>query len=140
MASHASYEDQKRAVWKGLGLLAAVTLAEVFLSLMKAAEWAEDLQWLFALASLLIIILSIYKAYFIIYEFMHMAYEVKGLAMSVLLPVFLLLWAVIAFFYEGDAWRQNREGVSMRDRMEVEGLPNPGQAVAPGQRLDSANE
>ena len=140
MASHASYEDQKKAVWKGLGLLAAVTLAEVFLSLMKAAEWAEDLQWLFALASLLIIILSIYKAYFIIYEFMHMAYEVKGLAMSVLLPVFLLLWAIIAFFYEGDAWKQNREGVSMRDRMEVEGLPNPGQAVAPGQRLDSANE
>ena len=122
MASHASYEDQKKAVWKGLGLLAAVTLAEVFLSLMKAAEWAEDLQWLFALASLLIIILSIYKAYFIIYEFMHMAYEVKGLAMSVLLPVFLLLWAIIAFFYEGDAWKQNREGVSMRDRMEVEGL------------------
>ena len=140
MASHATYEDQKRAVWKGLGLLAAVTLVEVVLSLMKAADWAKDIQWVFALASLLIIILSIYKAYFIIYEFMHMAYEVKGLAMSVLLPVFLLLWAVIAFFYEGDAWKQNREGVSLRDRMEVEGLPNPGQAVAPGQRLDPANE
>jgi hypothetical protein len=58
---------------------------------------------------------------------MHMAYEVKGLAMSVLLPTFLLLWGVIAFFYEGDAWKGNREAVQERDRMEV--LPNPGQAV-----------
>ena len=140
MASHASYEDQKKAVWKGLGLLAAVTVAEVFLSLLKAADWAQDFQPVFVAASILIIVLSVYKAYFIIYEFMHMAYEVKGLAMSVLLPVFLLLWAVVAFFYEGDAWKQNRDNVSMRDRLEVEGLPNPGQAVAPGARLDPANE
>ena len=127
MASHASYEEQTAAVWKGLMLLGGVTLAEVALSLIKAAEWADGLEWLFALASILIIVLSIYKAYFIIYEFMHMAYEVKGLAMTVLLPVFLLLWAVIAFFYEGDAWRQNRENVQDRDnRLE---LPNPGQAV-----------
>ena len=119
MASHASYEDQKKAVWKGLGLLAAVTLAEVFLSLMKAAEWAEDIQPVFVLASVLIIVLSVYKAYFIIYEFMHMAYEVKGLAMSVLLPTFLLLWGVIAFFYEGDAWKDNREEIQKRNRIEA---------------------
>ncbi|MEM9527218.1 MAG: cytochrome C oxidase subunit IV family protein [Bacteroidota bacterium] len=119
MASHLSYEDSKKAVWKGLGLLAAVTVAEVLLSLMKAAEWAEDIQWVFVLASLLIVILSVYKAYFIIYEFMHMAYEVKGLAMTVLLPVILLLWAVIAFFYEGDAWKGNRETIQDRDRLEA---------------------
>jgi len=127
MASHISYEDSKKAVWKGLGLLAAVTLAEVFLSLMKAAEWAKDLQWLFVIASLAIIILSIYKAYFIIYEFMHMAYEVRGLAMTVLLPVILLIWAVIAFFYEGDAWKGNRETIDERDRLESdEALPEVG--------------
>ncbi|MBC6996539.1 cytochrome C oxidase subunit IV family protein [Neolewinella lacunae] len=123
MASHASYEDSKKAVWKGLGLLAAVTLAEVFLSLMKAAEWAEGMGWLFIIASLAIIILSIYKAYFIIYEFMHMAYEVRGLAMTVLLPMILLVWAVIAFFYEGDAWKGNRETVNERNRMEIKAEP-----------------
>ena len=129
MADHHSYEDAKKAVWKGLGLLAFVTLVEVGLSLLKAADWAEDIQWVFVLASLLIVVLSIYKAYFIIYEFMHMAYEVKGLALSVLLPVFLLLWAVVAFFYEGDAWKNNRETIQERNRIESEALPNPGQAV-----------
>ncbi|WP_082921800.1 cytochrome C oxidase subunit IV family protein [Lewinella sp. 4G2] len=120
MASHASYEEQTAAVWKGLGLLAFVTLVEVGLSLLKATDWAKDIQWVFVAAAVLIIALSIYKAYFIIYEFMHMAYEVKGLAMTVLLPVFLLVWAVIAFFYEGGAWKENREKVQeLNNRTEL---------------------
>ena len=119
MADHLSYEESTKAVWKGLGLLAAVTLIEVVLSLLKAQDWAKDLGWLFALLAVLIIGLSIYKAYFIIYEFMHMAYEVKGLAMSVLLPTFLLLWGVIAFFWEGSAWKENREVIQERNRIDA---------------------
>lgn len=42
---------------------------------------------------------------------MHMAYEVKGLAMSVLLPCLLLVWAVIAFFQEGGSWGARREQI-----------------------------
>ena len=119
MAQHLSYEESVRGVWKGLGLLAAVTVAEVLLSLAKAAEMFEDVRPVIYVASLLIIALSIYKAYFIIYEFMHMAYEVKGLAMSVLLPVFLLLWALIAFFNEGDAWRENRQKIIEKNQIEA---------------------
>jgi len=127
MAGHLSYEDSKKAVWKGLALLAGVTLAEVALSLMKAAEWAENLQWLFVIASLLIIVLSVYKAYFIIYEFMHMGYEVKGLAMTVLLPMFLLVWALIAFFSEGDYWKENR--AEIEDRNQMESMPGVGAVI-----------
>lgn len=119
MADHLSYEDSKKAVWKGLALLAFITVAEVFISLAKATDWAKDIQWVFILLALLIIVLSVYKAYFIIYEFMHMAYEVRGLAMTVLLPTVLLVWAVVAFFYEGDAWKGNREKVQERNRIEA---------------------
>lgn len=119
MADHVSYEDAKKAVWKGLGLLAAVTLIEVFLSLAKATDWAKGYGWAFTGLAILIIALSVYKAYFIIYEFMHMSYEVKGLAMTVLLPMVLLVWAVVAFFYEGDAWKGNRETVEKRNRIEA---------------------
>jgi cytochrome c oxidase subunit IV len=118
MADHLSYEESKASVWKGLGLLAFVTIVEVVLSLLKAQDWAKDLWWLFTFLAILIIVLSIYKAYFIIFEFMHMGYEVKGLAMTVLLPVFLLLWGVVAFFYEGSAWKENREVIQDRDRIE----------------------
>ncbi len=119
MAQHLSYEESVSGVWKGLGLLAAVTVAEVILSLLKAAEFVTDLRPVIYVASLFIIGLSIYKAYFIIYEFMHMGYEVKGLAMSVLLPTFLLLWALIAFFNEGDAWRQKREKIEYKNELTV---------------------
>ncbi len=119
MAQHLSYEDSKRGVWKGLGLLAAVTVIEVMLSLLKAAEFAENLRLLIYFASLLIIALSLYKAYFIIYEFMHMGYEVKALAMTVLLPTFLLLWGMIAFFNEGDAWRKGREKIINKNELKV---------------------
>jgi cytochrome c oxidase subunit IV len=119
MAQHLSYEESVKGVWKGLFILAAVTVVEVLLSLLKAAEFAESIRPLIYITSLLIIGLSIYKAYFIIYEFMHMGYEVKGLAMSVLLPTFLLLWAMIAFFNEGDAWRKGREKVQYKNQLTI---------------------
>jgi cytochrome c oxidase subunit IV len=119
MAQHLSYEESVRGVWKGLGLLAAVTLVEVVLSLIKAADFAESITILVYAASLAIIGLSLYKAYFIIYEFMHMGYEVKGLAMSVLLPTLLLIWGMVAFFNEGDAWRKEREKIEYKDRLKV---------------------
>lgn len=58
----------------------------------------NDISWMAYPVGLIIAVLSIYKAYFIIYEFMHMAYEVKGLALTVLLPTSLLIWALFAFF------------------------------------------
>jgi cytochrome c oxidase subunit IV len=119
MAQHLSYEESVRGVWKGLGLLAAVTLIEVILSLVKAAEFAESITILIYAASLAIIALSLYKAYFIIYEFMHMGYEVKGLAMSVLLPTLLLIWGMVAFFNEGDAWRKEREKIEYKNQLKV---------------------
>lgn len=120
MANHLSYEESVKGVWKGLGLLAVVTLAEVFLSLGKAMEALENYTWIIYGLAFLIIVLSIYKAYFIIYEFMHMGYEVRGLALSVLLPVLLLVWALVAFFNEGSAWKNNREEIQKRNNIEAE--------------------
>jgi len=112
MADHQSYEESISKVYYGLKLLAIVTLVEVFISLFgkghivpAAKGWGT---WFVAIIAILIIGLSLYKAYFIIYEFMHMKYEVKTLATTVLLPTALLIWAVIAFFQEGNAWKNRR--------------------------------
>ena len=61
----------------------------------------------------------LYKAYLIVFEFMHMKYEAKGLMLSVMLPICLLIWAIIAFLYEGDAWKGNRQTVQERSKIEV---------------------
>jgi len=121
--SHKTYEESKKAVVKGLFLLAFVTLIEVFISLFAKGHiisGVNDLVWMGYAAGLIIAVLSIYKAYFIIYEFMHMAYEVKGLALTVLLPTSLLIWALFAFFQEGTAWKARREFVKEKNAKSVE--------------------
>ena len=117
-----SYEESKKLVYKGLVLLAVVTLIEVFFSLLGKGHVIEslgDITWLGYLIGLILIALSLYKAYYIIYEFMHMRYEVKGLALSVLLPTVLLIWAIIAFFQEGTSWKNRRQQIEEKDKQEL---------------------
>ncbi len=122
--SHLSYEQAKKVVYRGLVILAVVTLVEVFFSLLGKGHIIEALKHMpvvHYLVGLLIIVLSLYKAYFIIYEFMHMRYEVKGLALSVLLPTVLLIWAIIAFFQEGSSWKGRRDQVKEKNEIPAEG-------------------
>ena len=130
MSGHRSYEESKKFVFKGLWLLAAVTLVEVFISLVSKGyliAGLEDIGWLGAVFALGIIVLSIYKAYFIIYEFMHMGAEVRGLRLTVLMPMLLLVGGVIAFFQEGNSWKERRQLIKDKNAEEVDskvGLEN----------------
>lgn len=122
---HLSYEESIKKVYRGLILLGAVTLVEVFLSLLGKGyviPGAEDYSVIIYIVGLGLIGLSLYKAYFIIYEFMHMRYEMKGLAMTVLLPTLLLVWAIIAFFQEGDSWKGRRDQIKEKNEVK-EGNP-----------------
>lgn len=117
--SHLTYEESIKRVYYGLMLLGAITIGEVIISLFGKGhlgwENIRDYTPVLYIIGLLIIILSLYKAYFIIYEFMHMKYEVKSLAMSVLLPTALLIWAIIAFFQEGNSWKNRREQIKEKN-------------------------
>jgi cytochrome c oxidase subunit IV len=121
MASHMTYEESKKRVFQGLLLLGGVTLIEVFLSLLGKGyiiPGAEDYAVVFFIVGLALIVLSLYKAYFIVYEFMHMRYEVKSLALTVLMPMLLLIWAIIAFFQEGNSWKERRDLIQEKNEEE----------------------
>lgn len=118
-----SYEQAKKAVFKGFWILFGVTLLEVVVSLAGKGHiipGLEDNTVIYALLAIIIIVLSLYKAYYIVYEFMHMRYEAKGLAMTVLLPTLLLVWAIIAFFQEGNSWGERRELIKEKNQESVE--------------------
>ena len=121
--AHENHEKAVRQVYVGLGILAVITLIEVGVSLFgkgHIVEGMDKIRWVIWVAALLIIALSLYKAKFIIYEFMHMRYEVPGLVRSVLLPTLLLVWAIIAFFLEGDYWKVKRDTVKERDELSAD--------------------
>lgn len=124
MSDHRTYEESIKAVYKGLLILGVVTLVEVAFSLFGKGHifpsLAENYKWPIIVASLFILVLSIYKAYFIIYEFMHMKYEVSSLSKTVLLPMVLLIWAIIAFFWEGNDWNKRRTLIENKNNESVE--------------------
>jgi cytochrome c oxidase subunit IV len=113
--AHGTYEEQKALVIRGLIVLGIITIIEVMIALLGNGHLIEGISLPKLVMYPLMIGMSLYKAYFIVYYFMHMAYEVKGLRWSVLIPTVLLVWAVIAFFQEGNAWKTNREKIEKKN-------------------------
>lgn len=114
MEGHMSYEEQKKLVVYGLKLLGTITIVEVLIALLARGHLIEGVEFtgfMHYVYMAIMVAFSFYKAYFIVYNFMHMAHEVRTLRWSVLLPTLLLIWAVIAFFQEGNAWKENRERI-----------------------------
>lgn len=117
-----TYEEGISTVKRGFILLGAITLCEVGVALLGKGYLIPGftLPWFVMYA--MMISMSLYKAYFIVKFFMHMGYEVRGMAMSVLLPCCLLIWAIIAFFQEGSSWGQRREIIQKKNERVVQPL------------------
>ena len=47
------------------------------------------------------VVMTIVKAFYIIFEFMHLGHEVKGLRYMVIYPMILVVWMLVAFLIEG---------------------------------------
>ena len=129
MSAH-TYEESKGIAWRVIVILGIITVVEVAIALVGKgyliSGWVpyESMIGGFpigrAVMYLLMISMSLYKAYLVIFEFMHMKYEVKGLMRSVLLPTVLLIWAIIAFFMEGTYWRTSRADIEVRNVEQAE--------------------
>jgi hypothetical protein len=129
MAGHQTYEEQKQLVFYGLKLLGVITILEVAFALFSkghiipSVTFGKDGGFGQYLYMMVMIGASLYKAYFIIFYFMHMAHEVRGLVVSVLMPMTLLIWAIIAFFQEGTRWGASRENIRQRNEEVVQPAP-----------------
>ena len=117
---HLSYEESKRVTIQGLILLGVVTLIEVAIALVGNGHVIDGFMLPKWIMYPVMIGLSLYKAYYIISYFTHMKYEVRGLAMSVLLPTLLLVWAIIAFLQEGGSWGNRRQLIKEKNQEKVE--------------------
>lgn len=110
-----SYEKSKKIASKTILILAVITIVEVLLALAGKGYLIPGFEMSLILVGGFMIILSAFKAYLIVYEFMHMKYEMPGLRKTVLLPTLLLAWALIAFLWEGDKWGERRDdGISLK--------------------------
>ena len=109
------YTKSKKVALSTILLLAAITVVEVIIALLGKGYIIPGFHLPWYVMGLAMIGLSLFKAVKIIFEFMHMTYEVPAFAKSVLLPTGLLIWAVIAFMWEGSDWKHRRALIDSKD-------------------------
>ncbi len=112
---HEPAKDTKK-IWKTFWILLGLTVAELALGLSHYAfHINEGFLLLFIKGAM--IVLSLLKAVYITMTFMHLGDELKSLQLTVLVPLLLFVWFIIAFLYEGVSWKNMRH---THDRVPVE--------------------
>ncbi|MFC4633979.1 cytochrome C oxidase subunit IV family protein [Dokdonia ponticola] len=97
------FKSNVSKIWGVLIVLSIVTAVEVALGIIKPESLTENTFIRMKLLNWIFIILTIFKAYYITWDFMHMRDEVKALRrMVVWTGVFLILYLVFILLTEGD--------------------------------------
>ena len=100
--SHEHVSNTKR-IWLVFGLLSVVTTVEVFLGIVKPEALHMNNFLSMNLLNWIFIILTIFKAYYIVWAFMHMEGEKSGLRWAVVAPViFLVSYLLFILLIEAD--------------------------------------
>ncbi len=102
MASHAAHESNTKRIWVVFGILSLITVVEVWLGIVKPASLYLSSFLGTNPLNVIFIILTLVKAYGIIWAFMHMEGEKKWLRRSVVWgSVFLISYLVLLLLIEG---------------------------------------
>ncbi len=87
-------KEKTKKIWKVAAILAVVTIIEFI--------FAFTLERGILLVSIFLG-LTIVKAFYIVAEFMHLKHEQKTLMWSIVGPIILIVWLIIALMLEGNA-------------------------------------
>jgi cytochrome c oxidase subunit IV len=104
--AHTAHADNnnagKREIWKVTIILSVLTLIELALGYamigMKPGFWPTFLKGI-------IIILMMAKAFYIVAYFMHLGHELRNMIMTIVVPLGLFIWFIIAFLYDGNSYK-----------------------------------
>lgn len=57
----------------------------------------------------LIVILMLAKAFYIVAYFMHLKHELKNMIMTIIFPLTIFIWFIIAFLADGDSYKEYQQ-------------------------------
>lgn len=96
---------QQRNIVKVTIILSVLTIFEFILAGTKDAI-ASGLGWqestISTLVLLTFLILTVFKAYYIVSEFMHLGHELRPMILSIILPFIFIVWLIIGMIIEGN--------------------------------------
>jgi cytochrome c oxidase subunit 4 len=104
---HHEPPSSTKRIWKVFWILLIITLVELGLGLsLYALDLPEGLRM--HLIKGVIIILSLAKAYYIVSVFMHLGDEIRNMIMTIVVPLMLFIWFILAFLGDGNSYKNLR--------------------------------
>ena len=88
-------------------ILTVLTIVELLLGFWMIGIPLESAGLRLAIKGV-IVILMLAKAFYIVAYFMHLKHEVKNLIMTIVVPLALFVWFIIAFLYDGNSFKNLR--------------------------------
>lgn len=101
---HAEPSFSTKTIWRTFWILLIITCIELIIGMFIAPRF-PSIKLMF---NILYIFLTLLKAFYIVAEFMHLRHELKNLIMTIIVPLFLFLWFVAAFLWDGNSYRDLR--------------------------------
>ncbi|MFI5186131.1 MAG: cytochrome C oxidase subunit IV family protein [Chitinophagales bacterium] len=104
---HHEPSGSTKRIWKVFWILLIITMVELGLGLsLYALNLPEGLRQ--HLIKGVIIVLSLAKAYYIVSVFMHLGDEIRNMIMTIVVPLTLFIWFILAFIYDGNSYKNLR--------------------------------
>jgi cytochrome c oxidase subunit IV len=101
--------NNSKAIWRTLWILSAITIVELIVGMAWAPGAIKANYSIKIWFNIFYLIMTLAKAYFIVSEFMHLGHEVKNLIMTIIFPLTLFIWFIIAFLWEGSSYKALRD-------------------------------
>jgi cytochrome c oxidase subunit IV len=99
-AEHGQHEGMtKKRILKIFYILTAITCVEFFIALVIAPHY-QGAVWI----NPAYIILTLFKAYFIVAFFMHLKFEKVGLALAIIVPILFIIGLILVLTNESHYW------------------------------------
>jgi cytochrome c oxidase subunit 4 len=103
--THAEHHDVIAEIKKVTIILSVLTIVELILGFWMIGITSEGLR--LAIKGV-IVILMMAKAFYIVAYFMHLKHELKNLIMTIVVPLALFIWFIIAFLADGNSFKNLR--------------------------------
>ena len=111
---HPEHASGTGRIWRVFWILSALTIVELALGYLLYAKHGEWGYTPVISTKILIGVLTLAKAYYIVSVFMHLGDEIRNFIMTIIVPLALFVWFIIAFLADGESWKQlkNTDGHS----------------------------
>ncbi len=116
---HADEATFKKNVVRTTLILSVITVFELCIGLLiyNIHKGANPSTYLVLAFKGLVCILTLAKAYYIVSVFMHLGDEIRNMIMTIIVPLLLFVWFIIAFIVDGNSYKnlRNKYDTHFRD-------------------------